>query len=286
MSPRSPDPAAGSARHPTDRTDRYLIPADHVPAGLAERVASPGAAAPTRRAATVVLAREGDGGPEVLLVRRPARSSFAAHAWVFPGGRVDEEDAEAGGAMLGPTPGEWGARLALPAREAAAFVAAALREAWEETGILMCDESPAVSAARTARARLLKGEGAVPKLLAELGVRLDASDVAYIAHWITPEPESRRYDTRFFLAAATAGAACELVGDELVEARWMTPNSAVEAYRAGELRLLPPTVHTLDRLSGYATVHEMMEALRHAEVPAILPRMRIDPAGIVIEIGD
>lgn len=249
-------------------------------------MANPALVAATRPAATVVVAREGDAGPEVLLVRRPARSSFAAHAWVFPGGRVDEEDAAAGAAMLGPRAGEWGERLGLPPREAAGFVAAALREAWEETGILMCDATPPIEPARAARARLLAGEGTMPDLLAELGLRLDAREIVYIAHWITPEPEARRYDTRFFLAAAMPGAACELVGDELVEARWTTAASAVDAYHAGELRLLPPTVHTLDRLARFGAVPEMMHALRDADVPTILPRMRLDPAGVVIEIPE
>lgn len=286
LSSRNPDPAAGSARHATERTDRYLIPADHVPAGLAARVADPEAVAPTRPAATVVLAREGDAGPEVLLVRRPARSSFAAHAWVFPGGRLDAEDAAAGAAMLGPAPERWSARMGLPAPEAAAFVAAALREAWEETGILMCDPPPPPRLARDARRRLLAGDAALPDLLATLGVRLDARNVAYIAHWITPEPEPRRYDTRFFLAAVAPGAACELLGDELVGARWAAPARAVEAYRDGGMRLLPPTVHTLDRLSGFPTVAGMVDTLRDADVPAILPRMRLDPDGIVIEIPE
>ena len=286
LSARSTDDAAGSARRPTERTDRYLIPVDHVPAELAARVSDPEAVAPTRPAATVVIAREGDGGPEVLLVRRPARSAFAANAWVFPGGRVDPEDAVAAASMLGPSAAAWGARLGLPAREAAGFVAAALREAWEETGILVCDLAPHPDRAREARERVLREAGALPGLLSELGVRLDARNVAYIAHWITPEPEPRRYDTRFFLAAALPGATCELVGDELEEARWISPGHAVAAYREGELRLLPPTVHTLDRLAAFGSVPEMMEALRDAAVPTILPRMRLDPAGVVIEIPE
>lgn len=255
-------------------------------AGLAARVDGPCEPVTPRPAATVALVRDGSVGPEVLLLRRPHRSSFAASAWVFPGGIVDPADAAAGRAMLGADPDRWARRMGIPAGEAVAFVAAALREAWEETGILLCEPTSDPGGLRPARERLLAGDLTLDAALRMAGVRLDARDVVYIAHWITPEPETRRYDTRFFLAVVPPGTTCDLVGDELTEARWVAPATAVSGYAAGELRLLPPTVHTLHRLASFATVRAMVDALRDARVATILPTMRRENRGVVIEIPE
>jgi 8-oxo-dGTP pyrophosphatase MutT (NUDIX family) len=286
-----PERAAAAARRPTDDATRFLIPADQLPAGFAERVDEPGfAPAEPRPAATVVLLREAPEGPEALLLRRPRRSAFAAGAWVFPGGVVDAADADP---LLaehnrGPAPEAWARRLGLPGpAEAFGFVVAALREAWEETGILLMEaegEAPGEGRLRRARIDLLSGVLSLPELVRRERLRLETEDLLYIAHWITPEAEPRRYDTRFFLARLPAGAECELHGDELKEFRWMRPADAVRAYRAGELILLPPTVHTLDRLTGFASVDDLWERLRDAPVPCFLPRMRRDPGGVMLEI--
>src|SRR5215207_7298312 len=102
--------AAGAARRATDDPSVFLIPSEHLPAGFAEKVDDPGLIpAPPRPAATVVLMRDADGGPEALLLRRHRRSGFAADAWVFPGGGVDKADREEATAdhLDGPTPAEW-----------------------------------------------------------------------------------------------------------------------------------------------------------------------------------
>ena len=184
----NPDSAAGADRVATEVPDRYLIPEEHVPPGLAARIDGMDEPVAPRPASTVALVREGAGGPEVLLLRRPRRSSFAASAWVFPGGVVDDGDAAAGGTMLGRSPDEWARRLGIPAPRAVSFVAAALREAWEETGILLSDPRIDAGAGHPARVRLLAGDTRLDDALAEEGLRLDARGVVYIAHWITPEP--------------------------------------------------------------------------------------------------
>lgn len=286
-----PERAAAAARRPTDDATRFLIPTDQLPAGFAERVEEPELApAEARPAATVVLLREAAGGPEALLLRRPRRSAFAAGAWVFPGGVVDAADADPRLAehARGPRADAWARRLGLaePA-EAFGFVVAALREAWEETGILLMEaEQGAPDAGRLRRARidLLSGALSLSDLALRERLRLDTEDLLYIAHWITPEAEPRRYDTRFFLARVPSGAECELHGDELKEFRWMRPADAVRAYRDGKLVLLPPTVHTLDRLAGFASLEDLWEQLRDAPVPTFLPRMRRDPEGILLEV--
>jgi 8-oxo-dGTP pyrophosphatase MutT (NUDIX family) len=244
-----------------------------------------------RPAATVVLLREGEAGPEALLLRRHRRSGFAADAWVFPGGVVDpaDRDPALGAWMDGPDAAAWAARLGLgdPA-EAQGYVAAALREAWEETGILLArpgaDGAADAEGLDAARRALLDGSAGLREAAEGTGVRLSGDALVYLAHWITPEPEPRRYDTRFFAARVPDGAECVLHTHELTDAVWMAPVEAVARFHTGEMKMLPPTVRTLARLAEHRTLPELWEALRDAPVPAILPRMRRHPEGVAIEV--
>ncbi len=292
----NPPAASSLPRRPTSQPNRFLIPSAGLPPGFAEQVGSVAEPAPARPAATVALLRLGaEAFPEVLLLRRHRRSGFAADAWVFPGGTVDAEDLHPALPVLcdGPAPAEWAERLAL-ADAAAAFgyVAAAIREAFEETGILIAHTGPgggsagfleARERAMPFRARILGRETGLREMAAEAQLRYAADRLAYIARWITPEPEPRRYDTRFFIAAAPDGAVCEPHQPELVDARWLTPKAALDAYGAGDLIMLPPTVHTLQRLQPFSTVEEALRDLAAAPAPSIMPRMRRDPEGVVIE---
>ncbi|HEV2148669.1 MAG TPA: NUDIX domain-containing protein [Longimicrobiaceae bacterium] len=287
--------AASATRRATGDPNTFLIPDEHLPPGFAEKVES-GAFEPVapRPAATVVLLREGAAAPEALLLRRHRRSGFAADAWVFPGGMVDAADRDPALAerLDGPTPAEWSARLGLAdAAEAQGYVAAALREAFEETGILLArpdgagaPEGPPAGSLEAARAALLDGTAGMRELAAANGVRLAGGELLYVAHWITPEPEPRRYDTRFFVARVPRGAECAVHEAELVEARWLPPVEAVARFHSGELKMLPPTVRTLARLAEFRTLPELWEALRAAPVPALLPRMRRHPEGVAIEV--
>jgi 8-oxo-dGTP pyrophosphatase MutT (NUDIX family) len=284
----SPDAerGAGAPRRPTADPRRFLVPAENLPAGFASRLDDPAfVPAQTRPASTVVLARPGSDGVEVLLLRRPLRSGFAGGAWVFPGGRVDpaDGDAELTSSVLGESSHDWAGRLGLTDRaEALGFVIAALREAWEETGILLGEASRAAALESTRRA-LLSDQIDMPEAVRAAGIRFHVDDLLYIAHWITPEPEARRYDTRFFLARVPDGVECVLEGDELVEARWLSPGVAVSQFHDGEMILLPPTVDTLRRLASFADLDEAWAELGRLEVPAILPRMHRESGGIVIE---
>ncbi|CAN5696322.1 NUDIX domain-containing protein [soil metagenome] len=277
---------ASAPRKGTEDPRHFLIPGEHLPPGFAARLDDasfePAATSP---AATVVVARPGRKNMEVLLLRRPTRSGFAAGAWVFPGGRVDPSDSDPSIAsgLAGLDPAEWADRLGLehPA-EALAFVVAALREAWEETGILIGHASGGSDLQQVRRA-LLSGELDMAEAVARTGIRFRVDDLIYIAHWITPEPEPRRYDTRFFLARVGLGTDCVLEGEELAEGRWMTPGQAMEQFREGAMMLLPPTADTLRRLGEFSDLDEAWSSLVDAPVPSILPRMRRDPAGVMIE---
>lgn len=289
--------AASAARRATDDPHVFLIPGDALPPGFADRVRSGGfTPAPTRPAATVLLVRDSADGPEMLLLRRHKRSGFAAEAWVFPGGVVDGGDADLGlvERMDGPTPMQWAERLGLsdPA-EAVSYVMAAVREAFEETGILLArvaDDATNPGRAREgleiARRALLAEVVDLRQVIITRSLRISGGDLLYLAHWITPEPEPRRYDTRFFLARVGADAVCTPHEAEVTESVWLTARGAVHFFESGSLKMLPPTVHTLRRLADFRSVDEIFAALADAPVPPILPVMRVRDDGVAIVVPD
>jgi 8-oxo-dGTP pyrophosphatase MutT (NUDIX family) len=288
--------AASAARRATDDPHVFLIPEDALPPGFAEKVRSGGfTPAPPRPAATVLLVRDSADGPEVLLLRRHGRSGFAAGAWVFPGGVVDGGDSDLGlvERMDGPTPMQWAERLGLsdPA-QAVSFVMAAVREAFEETGILLARlaedaTNPGGRAElEVARRALLAEVVDLRQIIITRSLRITGGDLLYLAHWITPEPEPRRYDTRFFLARVGADAVCTPHEAEMTESVWLTARGAVHFFETGSLKMLPPTVHTLRRLAGFGSVDEIFAALADAPVPAILPVMRVRDDGVAIVVPD
>jgi 8-oxo-dGTP pyrophosphatase MutT (NUDIX family) len=239
-----------------------------------------------------------DGRPRVLLLRRVRRAGFVPGAWVFPGGRVDPDDASPATRrrIRGATPREVARRLELEADShppAWAYLVAALRETFEETGILVGTPGggspPAGDGATLARlhAALLEGEIGFGRVLEALELRPDVSSLAYVAHWITPEVEPRRYDTRFFVAPVAGRPRVRLHEAELAEWSWLPPEEAVERHRGGELPMVFPTVHTLELLAGHDSVGELVAAARARSVPTLLPRLVGDDEGVRIVLpGD
>ena len=261
-----------------------VIPADRLPPGFAERVADPPAhATPVKPAATAVLLRDGDGGPELLLLRRLRSAGFVPGAWVFPGGRVDDADGLPDlVAMLGPTPRGPGA----------AFWLATIREVFEETGLLLArpagDAGDGADADRLRRWReaLLVDEATLLDAFEDLGLVPDIRRMVYCSHWITPVAEPKRYDTRFFLAAVPADAVARIDGREMSDAVWLTPAGALDRFRRGALPMVFPTVKTIQMLEPYACVDAMLDAFRGVDVPAILPRLVRTPDGVGIVMPD
>lgn len=295
MTDERPRSAASAARRATADPDVFVIPTEHLPPGFAEQVDDGSLIpAPPRPAATVVLVRDADGGPEALLVRRHRRSGFAADAWVFPGGVVDASDRSGDVAdyLDGPPAEWWAMRMEISdAAEAAGYVAAAIREAFEETGILLARRDGDITqptnlahALEVSRRALLNDVLTLRDVAVSNGLRLSGDELIYLAHWITPLPEPRRYDTRFFAARAPAGAECVVHDAEMTDHAWLRPAAAVERFQAGEIKLLPPTVHTLLHLAGYRSWDEMRDALRDAPVRAITPRMERRPDGVAIVV--
>jgi 8-oxo-dGTP pyrophosphatase MutT (NUDIX family) len=267
-------------------TPRLVIPSDRLPPGFAERVADPPAdAAVPRPASTIVLVRDGAGAPELLLLRRHGSAGFVPGAYVFPGGRVDDADADPRlVGILGETAPE----------PPPAYWLAGIRELYEETGVLLARDAasaPYADATRDARVAewretLMTGGANLFDALTALAARPDASRMVYCAHWITPLAEPRRYDTRFFLAELPPGAVASIDEREMTDAVWVTAAAAVTAFESGELPMVFPTIKTIQRLTGYRTVDEMIAAFRGTTVPAVLPRLVRTPDGVGIVLDD
>jgi 8-oxo-dGTP pyrophosphatase MutT (NUDIX family) len=259
-----------------------------VPRGMADRAREFAAAglapAAPRDAATVILIRSGpmvDGvaGVEVFLLRRTKALEFAPGACVFPGGSVDERDADpaiAEEGWVGPAPADLGRLLGISAERARALVYAAVRETFEESGVLLAGPSPTELVSASAvlaeeRHRLLDGSLSLGELLSRHRLAVRADLLTPWARWITPEISPRRFDTWFFAAALPDGQLAGLAAagpGESDSGAWWRPSAALEAARAGEITLLPPTAVTLAELAAYQDIAGVL-----AEQRVIAPLM-------------
>lgn len=212
--------------------------------------------APARDAATVIIARPVPAGTEILMLRRPGTMNFAAGAYVFPGGRVDAADADPRIGWYGPPPAEFGAKLGAPADKARALVVAAVRETYEESGVLLAGTpggEPVIPSGpewTADRAALNAGGLSFADLLVRRGLVILADRIIPWARWITPAAESRRYDTRFFAAIAPPGQTADGHLAEADTIAWIAPGAALDAARAGQIVLLPPTAATVGEFAA------------------------------------
>lgn len=248
---------------------------------------APAAAAPTidrdaqgaRRAASVIVLRDGAGGvPEVLLLRRAERDGdMRSGVWVFPGGVLDEEDAALGERCHGDSEAAANERLGLP-HGALAYTVAALRECFEEVGLLYAADGD-VEAALHER-ELVRTGADFAALCTRHGLQLDAGALAYHSHWLTPPGLPKRFDTRFFVARAPQGQQAVVDAGEALELAWLTPAQALESERG--LKLLPVTRETLKDLARFTSVAEVLaEAHARRHPPRMMPRLGRDAAGRV-----
>jgi 8-oxo-dGTP pyrophosphatase MutT (NUDIX family) len=236
-----------------------------------------------RAAATVVTLRDEPAGCEVLMVRRNLNSDFVGGAYVFPGGAVDEVDADPGARVLGLSDEEASARLGLE-RGGLAYYVAGLRELFEEAGLLVAcgedgraldwDSPSASSLLGEARRALNAGTATLWDVLAGAGAWLDVRRTAYLAHWVTPVGPPRRFDTRFFVVEAPAGQVAAHDEAETVASRWLRPRDALAAHERGELEMIFPTVRNLQAVAEFDEVRGVLayvNALRG--IPRIEPRI-------------
>ncbi|HEU0132788.1 MAG TPA: NUDIX hydrolase [Mycobacteriales bacterium] len=250
----------------------------------ARAVAAGGVAvAEPRHAATVVLLRDGADGVEAYLLRRLGSMAFAGGMYVFPGGSVDPRDGDAEIAWEGPPASEWTAPLSADEPLARALVAAAVRETFEESGVLLA--SPVGGDAEhwaREQAALLDRSASMAEVLARNGLVLRADLLRPWAHWVTPEIEPKRFDTRFFVAALPDGQEPVHYRGESDASEWVTPRVAVERHAAGEWAMLPPTVFTLAEIGAYGTVAEVMAAAAARDVRRVLPRIVVDGDDVLL----
>jgi 8-oxo-dGTP pyrophosphatase MutT (NUDIX family) len=235
-----------------------------------------------RHAATVVLIRDGATGLEVYLLRRKDSLAFAAGAYVFPGGSIDPRDAEIpDAAWAGAPPAHWAAALSSDEPLARALVCAAVRETFEESGVMLAGPDAATVVADTSgddweadRLALLDRSLSLAELLRRRGLVLRADLLRPWAHWLTPEIEPKRFDTRFFVAALPEGQRTRHVGGEADRVAWMRPLDAAAAADRGEMMLMPPTIAQLSDLASYPTVADVLAVER--DVKRILPKLILD----------
>ena len=250
---------------------------------------------PPRDAASVVMLRDGTTGLEVLLMRRHTDSAVLGGAYVFPGGKVDAADTAPGMlARLDRSPAELHARLGEPALspiQAAAFFVAAAREAAEESGLLLLQRGDDEVALHStdACAQLRAGEP-LAALLAAHGARLDTDALAPWSRWITPRRPSvmnKRFDTRFFLAAAPPAQQTQIDDFEVTEARWLTPRTAITQYQGGQIDLAPPQIIGLLHLMQYRDVAAAMADARSHTPQLIQPEpIEADGTRVLCYPGD
>jgi 8-oxo-dGTP pyrophosphatase MutT (NUDIX family) len=249
-----------------------------------------------------MLVRDGDIGLEVCMLRRHLDSDFVGGAFVFPGGKVDLDDRSelARTVCAGRSDLEASEILGVESGGLAFFVAA-LRECFEEAGILLAYPAGETGGdlyrpqdveaeKRLARFRVEVNAGRVGFLEAcqTAGVSLAVDRVLYFSHWITPEPAPKRYDTRFFTACVPPGQTAIHDDYETVETVWVGPAEALERQEAGEFDLIFPTIKNLQAISRFSTSDELLDAAAAAEhVPAVLPRVISDGNGVRIVLpGD
>jgi glyoxylase-like metal-dependent hydrolase (beta-lactamase superfamily II)/8-oxo-dGTP pyrophosphatase MutT (NUDIX family) len=210
---------------------------------------------PPRHAATLVLVRDAagpDGGIEVLLMQRAERGDHNSGAWVFPGGLTDLRDREADAHAVGLDDAAASAQLGVPTR-GLDFQLAAVRECFEEAGVLLADGPlPAAEVLADWRRLLQRGERGLGEFCAATGVRLDLGALVYLSHWVTPPIRTKRFDTRFFLARAPQGQQALHDGSETIAHRWMRPSAALD--QGAEMKLLTPTLATLRLLARHRDV--------------------------------
>jgi 8-oxo-dGTP pyrophosphatase MutT (NUDIX family) len=244
-----------------------------------------------RDAATVMLVRDGDAGLEVFMVRRNLRSDFVGGAHVFPGGAVDPADrrADLGAVCAGRTDAQASAALGVPSG-GLAFWVAAVRECFEEAGVLLAYDAggsvvrlddPAVED-RFARhrAEVTAGRRRLVEVCEQESLRLAVDALHYFSHWITPVGPPRRYDTRFFVAAAPEAQVPLHDDAETVASTWIAPSEALRRHGDGEFDLILPTIRNLAALARFRSAGDLLAAAAAIdEVPTIQPRVVVEEGG-------
>ena len=232
-----------------------------------------------RNAATVVLLRSGDE-PEVYLLRRQTSMAFAGGMFVFPGGGVDPRDFDTGVGWAGPPPADWAGALGVDEAMARALVCAAVRETFEESGVLLAGPTPTEVVADTTgedweadRVALETRELSMTDFLDRRGLVLRADLLGVWAGWLTPVFEPRRYRTWFFVAELPEGQRTRDVSTESDLVTWLPVSEAVARTDAGEVMMLPPTYLTCLEVAQHPSPDAVLLAARGRGVEMFTPEV-------------
>lgn len=245
-----------------------------------------------RRAATVMLLRDGaeTGAPQVHMLRRRASMAFAGGAYAYPGGGVDPRDDDHLVRWAGPTRAWWAARLGVGDEAGAqAIVCAAVRETYEEAGVLLAGPTPETVVGDTTgedweadREALVARDLSFAEFLDRRGLYLRSDLLAAWARWITPEFEPRRYDTFFFVAALPEGQRTRNASTEADRTVWIRPADAAARYDKGELLMMPPTIATLRALAAHASPAGALAAAAEQDMAPVLAEARLEGDALVL----
>ena len=248
---------------------------------------------PIRPAATVMLIRDVPGGLadgsgiEVFMLRRTLQATFASGMYVFPGGRVDHVDAAPTMQVVCDGLDDVRASELLQIESGGlAYWVAAIRECFEEAGVLLARsalsgevirfDDPVVAARfDAARPSIHDSSLGLVELCETERLRLVTDAIFYVAHWVTPQGENRRFDTRFFLARSPLAQKPLHDDGETIASLWVRPSDALERERSGELMMLPPTIACLQFLAEHSSTESALgAAARIGRPPRILPKIR------------
>ncbi|MFF4843720.1 NUDIX hydrolase [Streptomyces collinus] len=241
-----------------------------------------------RRAATVLLLKDTEAGPVVHMLRRRASMAFAGGAYAYPGGGVDPRDDDLHVRWAGPTRAWWADRLGVDSG-AQAIVCAAVRETYEEAGVLLAGPDAGSVVGDTTgddweadRGALVARELSFAEFLDRRGLVLRSDLLGAWTRWITPEFEARRYDTWFFVAVLPEGQRTRNASTEADRTVWIRPEEAAAGYDKGELLMMPPTIATLRQLLPYGTAAEALAAAPARDMTPVLARARLVDGEIVL----
>lgn len=254
--------------------------------------------APPRDSATVMLVRDGTEGLEVFMLERHLQSDFAGGAYVFPGGTIDARDLDAQAARFldGPALPDAAAHIDAPEDTALGFYLCAIRETFEEAGVLLArrsgepvrfDDDEEEKRFGVYRDEFNARGGSLAELATKEDLRYAGDLLHYYARWITPEFAPKRYDARFFVATMPEGQEPLHDDVETTASTWIRPQDALAQAREGLFSIIFPTRKTLETLAGFATPGDVIASTRGKHIPAVLPSVVLaDGQAKVVLPGD
>ena len=231
-----------------------------------------------------MIVRDSDIGVQVFMMKRSLRSSFGG-IWVFPGGILEDQDQDIAKKNYCNGIDEKKAKAILNYdQESLTYWIASLRETFEETGALIANrdnnsfftptEDEAINLERL-RSDLNNGKISFISILKQLKLKIALERLIYISHWITPDVETKRYTTRFFLTSLNQEVSMTHDDLEGTDSKWIGINEALEAHKAGRISLIMPTIKNLESISSYKNTQEMISAknaIKAKDIPAIEPK--------------